>query len=187
MSTEHSTINSWFIQYHSILHVITISQEWFHHMKKDFKNDHTIYLKAYPVYASTATIAFVPDGNSSIQYLPYVAVRTIGVWGVYRKSKTVEKVSSVFQQLAYHMLVCVSHNWAADNLGVTATKYICLYQNGLGSHSRDGGYLSNLAYFMLNFPYLVVILWSCHILDTGILHLVVHAQVQRGFHNSSKT
>jgi hypothetical protein len=48
-------------------------------MKKDFKNDHTIYLKAYPVYASTATIAFVPDGNSSIQYLPYVAVRTIGV------------------------------------------------------------------------------------------------------------
>lgn len=38
---------------------------------------------SYPEYASTATIAFVPVGNSSMQYLLYEAVRTIGDWGVY--------------------------------------------------------------------------------------------------------
>ena len=71
--------------------------------------------KAYPVYASTATIAFVPDGNSSIQYLLYVAVRTIGVWGVYRASKTVEKVSNYFQELVQigqkshtHVSLCIT-------------------------------------------------------------------------------
>lgn len=98
MSTEHSTINSWFIQNHGILHVITISQVWFHHIKQREKKMFILYWKAYPVYDSTATIAFVPDGNSSIWYLLYVAVRTIGVWGVYRAPKTVKKVRSTFQQ-----------------------------------------------------------------------------------------
>lgn len=41
---------------------------------------------AYPVYAKTATIAFVPVGSSSMQYLLYEAVRTIGDCGVYKKT-----------------------------------------------------------------------------------------------------
>jgi hypothetical protein len=35
--------------------------------------------KNYPVYARTATIAFVPVGNSSILYSVYALVRTMGV------------------------------------------------------------------------------------------------------------
>lgn len=34
--------------------------------------------ESYPVYAKTATIAFVPVGNSSMQYFEYAAVRTMG-------------------------------------------------------------------------------------------------------------
>lgn len=44
--------------------------------------------RSYPVYASTATIAFVPDGYSSMPYFVYELVRTMGLWGVCKYHKT---------------------------------------------------------------------------------------------------